>query len=121
MIDIEKINDYYLNTVRSNPNTNNITLNRALHWGVVRALLTSSGHSKPPDTCLIDFLTSEFSDRTAYATLPTGEVIFPMQNWQWKNGENSLPGISFQGCAVLSLAIEGNLLVPQFEIVSPRH
>lgn len=85
MPNLETISQFYLDTLQRYPNNpvNDITVNRAVYWGIRRVFDSIGEHGhEGPDTRLLDTVTANYGDRTAYASTEEGVTPFSLRSWR---------------------------------------
>ena len=102
MANPETMNQFYLNTLRHHPerSINDITVNRAAYWGIRRVFDTLGRHGEEPDTALLDTVTTQYGDRTAYAITDTEVSPFSLESWRLVVS-NGVLAITFPEAATL--------------------
>lgn len=103
MANSETMNQFYLNTLQRYPENyvNDITVNRAVYWGMRRVFDTLGEHGHGgPDTRLLDIVTETYGDRTAYAITEEGVTSFSLRSWRLVASGGVL-AITFPEAAIL--------------------
>jgi hypothetical protein len=102
MANLETMNQFYINALQHHPENyiNDLTVNRAAYWGIRSVFETLGRHGEAPDTTLLDVVTTQHGDRTAYAVTEAGITPFSLASWRLI-GSNNVPAITFAGMVTI--------------------
>lgn len=111
------MNQLYLNAIDRGDRASHITQGRALHWGIVSALL-SIEQPETFTTDLLDRVVSMYAGGVVTASATNGNDQLVIADYSWWAGSSPAPFVGFEGSHLyFGLTEEG---YPNFNIASTR-